>query len=198
MTIRIIAALAALAATPAAALASPQIVYYDDNLNSVSVENRGRYIIDGTPGQSDTVCFTQQQGHYAIGTGNGQWFLFFGPNCSGGAMPLGAVDAPLDPTTTDEITCDPRGITLSGLNSDHLHARGDYLRAAAPGDSQAECWNQVDGENSVGKFYGHWMAVVGRDCPMPATPAQTIPLGQARTCDPTEALEVDLYLPPLS
>lgn len=197
MTIRTFAAAVALVAlAPVVAQAGPDVVYYNDNLNSTYIENRGRYIIDGTPGQSDTVCFTQQQGHFSIGTGTGQWHLFFGANCSGTAYPLGAVDMPLDPRTTDEISCEPGGITLSGLTSDFIGAGGDYVQSEVRGASQALCWNKADGSNtSVGVFYGHWMAVVGRDCPMPVTPSATLSLGQAQTCDPTESLRVDVFLP---
>ena len=199
MTLRTaIAAFALAAFAPiAAAQAGPDVVYYDDNLNSTGVENRGRYIIDGTPGQSDSVCFTQQQGHFSLGTDNGSWFLFFGANCSGAAHLLGTVDVPLDPRTTDEISCEPRGITVSGLNSDFIGGGGDYLLADSRGASQALCWNQVDGNNSVGRFYGHWMVVTGHDCAMPTTPSATIPLGLGQTCDPTERPAVDVYLTPI-
>lgn len=199
MTIRTFTAALALAAlSPIAAQAQgPDVVYYDDNIQSTGVENRGRYIIDGTPGQSDSVCFTQQQGHYSLGTDNGVWFLFFGANCTGAAQQLGAVQIPLDPRTTGEISCEPRGITVDGLNSDFIGGAGDYLLADTTGDSQELCWNQLGGNNSVGKFYGHWMVVTGHDCAMPTSPAATIPLGQGDTCDPTARPSVDVYLPPI-
>ncbi|MCA9541263.1 MAG: hypothetical protein KC620_20320, partial [Myxococcales bacterium] len=147
-------------------------------------------------GQSDSVCFTQQSGDYAIGTDTGRWYLFMGANCTGEGYLLGTVDVPLDPRTTDEVSCAPGGITLFGLNSDFIGAGGDYVESPVHGASSAQCWNKADGSNtSVGVFYGYWMAVVGRDCPMPAAPSDTLMLGQAQSCDPTETLNADVYLP---
>lgn len=205
MTFRTLAAAAALLAlAPVAAQATPEIVYVNEGDEAVDIELRGRYIIGNARGWSDTVCYTQESGDVSIGTRSGTWLVFEGADCPGTPLavttPWMEHDMGYFQTTywvsVEDASCEPEGITLSGLNSDFIGAGGDYVQSDVRGASQALCWNKADGsDTSVGRFYGHWMAVVGRDCPMPAAASDTLPLGQAMTCDPTESLAVDVYLP---